>query len=171
VTALFPDEAKSIIEGLLFVSSEPLTCKTIAEILGRKSEEVEAVLREIKADCEREQRGFCLSEVAGGYLFATRAEHALYIEKLVKPRLNTLSQAALETLAIIAYQQPITRGEIDEIRGVNSDSCLSTILERGLVEEIGRKEAPGRPALFATTPLFLKYFGLKSLADLPKLPD
>lgn len=169
MTTLFPDEAKSIVEGLLFVSNEPLTPKTIAEILDRNIEEISAVLKEIKADCERDLRGFCLSEVAGGYLFTTRSEHAPYIEKLVKPRLNTLSQAALETLAIIAYQQPITRSEIDEIRGVNSDSCLNTILERGLIEDVGRKEAPGRPVLFATTPDFLKYFGLKALADLPEL--
>ncbi len=169
MNTLFPDEAKSIVEGLLFVSNEPLTPKVVAEILERNIVEITAVLKEIKADCERYSRGFCLSEVAGGYLFTTRSEHAPYIEKLVKPRLNTLSQAALETLAIIAYRQPITRSEIDEIRGVQSDSCLNTILERGLIEEAGRKEAPGRPVLFATTPDFLKYFGLKSLADLPKL--
>jgi len=168
VPTLFPDDARSIIEALLFVSNEPLTVKTIAEILERQEQDVTTLLREIKADCERERRGFCLVEVAGGYSFATRAEHSKFIEKLVKPRLSTLSQAALETLAIIAYQQPITRIEIEEIRGVKCDSALHTILERGLIEEAGRKEAPGRPILYRTTPEFLIYMGLKSLDDLPQ---
>jgi len=169
MNTLFPDEAKSIIEALLFVSSEPLTVKTIAEILERSEKDVTALLREIKADCERDSRGFCLMELAGGYTFATRTEHAPYIEKLVKPRLNTLSQAALETLAIIAYRQPITRSEIDEIRGVKSDSSTATLLERGLIQEVGRKDSPGRPILYGTTKEFLKYFGLRSLQDLPAI--
>ena len=105
---LFSEEDRSIIEALLFVSGEPLTAKTIAAILEREEQDVLAHLREIKADCEKEGRGFCLVEVAGGFAFATRAEHSAFIEKLVKPRLTTLSQASLETLAIIAYQQPIT---------------------------------------------------------------
>lgn len=169
MSTLFPDEAKSIIEALLFVTSEPLTVKTIAEIVERFEKEVRALLGEIKADCERDNRGFCLVELAGGYSFATRTEHSPYVEKLVKPRLNTLSQAALETLAIIAYRQPITRSEIDEIRGVKSDSVMATLIERGLIEEKGRKEVPGKPMLFGTTADFLKYFGLKSLEDLPEL--
>lgn len=168
MTGLFPDEAKSIIEALLLVSSEPLTVKTIASILEREELDITYLLKDIKADCEKERRGFCLMEVAGGYLFATRQEHAPYVEKLVKPRLSTLSQAALEALAIIAYKQPITRSEIDEIRGVNSDSSLNTLLERGLIEEKGRKETIGRPILFGTTAAFLKYFCLKSLNELPK---
>lgn len=166
---LFPDDGKSIIEALLFVSNEPLTVKTIMEILERDEQEVVELLKEIKADCERDKRGFLLVEIAGGYSFATRAEYAGYIEKLVKPRLNTLSQPALETLAIIAYQQPITKSEIEQIRGVQCDSCINTILERGLIEETGRREGPGRPILYGTTPAFLKYMGLKSLADLPLL--
>jgi segregation and condensation protein B len=169
MSTLFPDEAKGIIEALFFVTSEPLTVKTIAGIIARDEKDVLALIKEIKADCERERRGFCLVELAGGYCFATRTEHSEYIEKLVKPRLSLLSQAALETLAIIAYQQPITRSEVDEIRGVKSDSSVSTLLERGLIQEKGRKEAPGRPVLFETTPDFLKYMGLKSLDDLPKI--
>ncbi len=164
---LFPDDTKGIIEALLFVSSEPLTPKTISEILERDMGDIIIALKEIKADCERENRGFCLMEVAGGFSFATRSDFAGYIEKLVKPRLNTLSQAALETLAIIAYKQPITRSEIDEIRGVKSDSSVNTLVERDLIQELGRKEGPGRPILYGTTPAFLKYLGLKSLEDLP----
>lgn len=168
MSTLFPDEAKSIIESLFFVTSEPLTVKTISEIISRDEKDVLALIKEIKADCERDKKGFCLVEVAGGYSFATRTEHAVYIEKLVKPRLSFLSQAALESLAIIAYQQPITRSEVDEIRGVKSDSSISTLLERGLIEEQGRREGPGRPMLFGTTAEFLKYMGLKSLEDLTK---
>jgi len=153
----------------LFVASEPMPPKLIAEIINRNEEEVIALLKDIKADCEREQRGFYLFEVAGGYSFATRPEYAEYIEKVVKPRLSSLSQAALETLAIIAYGQPITRSEIDEIRGVKSDSAVYTLIERGLIEETGRKDGPGRPALFDTTPGFLKYLGLRTLDDLPEL--
>lgn len=166
---LFPEEVKSIVEALLFVSSEPLSAKEMAEVLDLEEQDVIIFLKEIKAECEREHRGFCLQEIAEGYLFVTRLEHAEYIEKLVRPRLNTLSQAALETLAIISYQQPVTRSEIEEIRGVSCESSINTILERGLIEEAGRKEAPGRPILYRTTPEFLKYMGLKSLEDLPEL--
>ncbi len=166
---LFPDDAKSIIEALLFVANEPMPAKLIAEIINRDEEEVIALLKDVRADCERDRRGFYLVEVAGGYSYATRPEYADYVEKIVKPRLSSLSQAALETLAIIAYGQPITRSEIDEIRGVKSDSAVYTLLERGLIEEVGRKDGPGRPALFATTPGFLKYLGLKTLEDLPQL--
>lgn len=164
---LFPDDGKSVIEALLFVANEPLTIKTLAEVLERSPYDVDVLLKEIKADCERELRGFCLMEVAGGYSFVTRPEYSPYIEKLVKPRLNSLTQAATETLAIIAYKQPITRSEIDEIRGVKSDSAINTLLERNLIEETGRREGPGRPILFGTTRDFLKYFGLKDLRELP----
>lgn len=166
---LFPEEVKSIIEALLFVSSEPLTIKEIADVVNLEDADVLALLKEIKADCERDKRGFCLTEIAGGFVFSTRTEHAEYIEKIVKPRLNTLSQAALETLAIIAYQQPITRSEIEEIRGVKAESSLNTLLERGLIEEAGRKDSPGRPIIYRTTTGFLKYMGLKSLQDLPEI--
>ncbi|HHY06086.1 MAG TPA: SMC-Scp complex subunit ScpB [Clostridia bacterium] len=166
---LFPDETKSIIEALLFVTNEPLTVKTMAEIIECPEYNIKVLLKEIKADCERERKGFCLKEVAGGYSFVTRPEYAPYIEKLVKPRLNTLTQAALETLAIIAYRQPVTKSEIDEIRGVNSDSAINTLLGRSLIEEVGRKEGPGRPILYGTTQNFLKYFGLKDLQELPEM--
>ena len=103
---LFPEEAKSVLEALCFVSNEPLSSKTMAEITGIDEREINYLLKEIKADLEKEQRGFTLLEMAGGYIFATRPEHALYIERLIKPQLSTLSQAAMETLAIIAYKQP-----------------------------------------------------------------
>jgi segregation and condensation protein B len=167
MSTLFPDDTKGIIESLLFVSNEPLTIKVLAEIVNRTENDTKQLLNEIKADCERDMRGFCLIEVAGGYSFVTRPEHSPYIEKLLKPRLSSLTQAALETLAIIAYKQPITRSEVDEIRGVKSESSLNTLFERGLIQDIGRKEAPGRPILYGTTPDFLKYLGLKNLDELP----
>jgi len=169
VPTLFPDEAKSVVEALLFVSGDPLTAQDVAGILNLEENEALAILKEIKADCEKERKGFRLVEVAGGFAFATRPEHAAYVEKLVRPRLSSLSQAALETLAIIAYKQPVARSEIEEIRGVKCDSAVSTLLERGLIEEAGRREAPGRPILYRTTPSFLKYLGLRSLEDLPAI--
>lgn len=164
---LFPEETKGIIEALLFVTNEPLAVKTIAEIIGCTNEEILYFLGEIRADCERERRGYFLQEIAGGYLFITRAEYAPYLERLLKPRLNTLTPAALETLAIIAYQQPVTKSKIDELRGVNSDSALNTLLGRVLIAEKGRQDGPGRPILYGTTPEFLKYLGLKDLQELP----
>ncbi len=164
---LFPDDAKGIIEALLFVTTEPLKTKTVAEILGISELDVVYLMKEIKADCEKERRGFCLLEVAEGYAFITRPDFAPYVEKLVKPKLSTLSRAALETLAIIAYKQPIAKSEIDELRGVKSESSVNTLVERGLITEVGRKEGPGRPILYGTTLEFLKHFGLKSLTELP----
>jgi len=169
--SLFPDDAKSIIEALLFVASEPLSVKTIAGIIERSEYDVELILKEIKAECEREMKGYCLLEVADGYSFVTRPEYAPYIEKLVKPRLNNLTQAALETLAIIAFKQPVTKSEIDEIRGVNCDSAISTLLARALIEEAGRKEGPGRPIIYRTTKDFLKYFGLKNIKELTEIAE
>ena len=169
--SLFPDDTKSIIEALLFVANEPLSIKIIAEIIERPEYDAEVILMEIKAECEREMKGYCLIEVADGYSFVTRPEYAPYIEKLVKPRLNNLTQAALETLAIIAFKQPVTKSEIDEIRGVNSDSAISTLLARALIEDAGRKEGPGRPIIYRTTKDFLKHFGLKNITDLTELEN
>lgn len=169
MSSLFPDDTKSIIEALLFVANDPLSVKTIADIIERPQYDVEVILLEIKAECERERKGYCLIQVAEGYSFVTRPEYAPYIEKLVKPRLNNLTQAALETLAIIAFKQPVTKSEIDEIRGVNSDSALSTLLARALIEDAGRKEGPGRPIIYRTTNDFLKYFGLKNIKDLTEI--
>lgn len=168
MTTLFPDDAKGIIEALLFISSEPLKAKTVAEILGISELDVVYLMKEIKADCEKDRKGFCLIEVAEGYSFVTRPDYAHYVEKLVKPKLSTLSQAALETLAIIAYKQPVAKSEIDELRGVKSESSVNTLIERGLIAEVGRREGPGRPILYGTTLEFLMHFGLNSLKELPQ---
>jgi len=121
---------------------------------------------------ESENRGIILIQLAGTYQLATKKEHAIYLKRLVEtPAQSTLSQAALETLTIIAYKQPITRLEIEEIRGVKADHVLQTLVAKGLVQEVGRADGPGRPILYGTTKEFLDYFGLKGLEELPPLPD
>ena len=168
---LYPQELKELIEALLLCSGEPLTLSAIAGVSGYDSADILEALDQLQQDYHRQARGFEICEVAGGWMFATFAKHAPYIERLVKPRLSTLSQASLEVLSIIAYRQPITRGEMEEIRGVNCDSSVNTLLERGLIGEAGRKDAPGRPILFATTSDFLIYFGLTSLQELPPIGE
>ncbi|NLM38212.1 MAG: SMC-Scp complex subunit ScpB [Firmicutes bacterium] len=165
-------KAKAVLEAVIFASSEPVTVKELSIILALNYETVERLLAELKEEYLDQQRGIQIKEVAGGFQFVTKPEYADYLEKLKKvPRPSPLSQAALETLAIIAYRQPITRAEIETIRGVRVDSSLATLLERGLIEEAGRKDGPGRPILYGTTKKFLKYFGLKSLDELPIVDD
>jgi len=165
-------EAKAVLEALIFASSEPVTIKEMSIITGLNEETVRTLLSEMAVEYNDQQRGIQIIEVAGGYQLVTKPEMAVYVEKLKKvPRQAPLSQAALETLAIIAYKQPITRAEIETIRGVRVESSLTTLLERGLIEETGRKEGPGRPILYGTTKEFLKYFGLKSLDELPVVDD
>lgn len=165
---LFSEDIEAAIEGLLFVASEPLTVEKLAEITGTDKKTVLTLVRGLK-DFYR-GRAFRLVEIGGGWQFCTRPELALYIEKLYRPRAGLLSKAALETLAIIAYRQPVTRAEVEEIRGVNIDGVLSTLLEKNLVQDVGRKNGPGRPILYGTTRQFLLYFGLNSLEELPS-PD
>ncbi len=162
---LFADDRKRILESLLFVACEPLSVKRLAEI----SQTDEAGVKELLFELQEEyaEKGFHLKEIAGGWQFFTDEAYAPYIEKLYRPRMQQLSKASLETLAIIAYRQPITRGEIELIRGVNADSIVSRLLEKDLIMEVGRKEAPGKPILYGTTNAFLAFFGLNSLEDLP----
>ncbi|MGQ3477499.1 SMC-Scp complex subunit ScpB [Paenibacillus sp. TY11] len=161
---------KSIIEGLLFLAGEEgLSTKQIADIVEQQQELVEKCLEDMKHDMEQGGRGLQLVRIAGHYQLATLPEHAPYFEKLAySPARASLSQAALETLAIVAYRQPITRVEIEEIRGVKSERAIHTLVNKELIEEKGRAEAIGRPILYGTTKSFLDYFGLGSLADLPQ---
>ncbi len=164
--------AKAVIESLVFASSSPVTLKEMAEILGINKETVKKIVEDLMKEYTEQNRGIQIIEVAQGYHFATNPEYADYVEKLKKvPRHPPLSQAALETLAIIAYKQPITRAEIEMLRGVRVDSSLATLQERGLIQEAGRKDGPGRPILYVTTNKFLRYFGLKDLNDLPVMDD
>lgn len=167
---LFTDDFKAIIESLLFVSNKPLTVKEVAEIINVSEGQTKEILEEIYFEYQENNRGFTLAKLAHGYLFTTKKEHAPFIEKLYKPKLSNLSTAALETLAIIAYKQPVTRGEIELLRGVKVDKIIYTLVDRNLIEEMGRREGPGRPILYGTTGDFLQYFGLNDLSQLP-LPD
>lgn len=156
-----------ILEAILFVSDEPLTVEQMAQAMRIEEREVEAILQKIKEKYTIDHSGFYLREIAGGYQFFATDEATPYLENLFQPRFQKLSQAALETLAIIAYKQPVTRGEVELIRGVSCDGPMRSLQERQLIEECGRKEAPGRPILFTTTKKFLTTFGLNDLADLP----
>ncbi|GIP20155.1 MULTISPECIES: SMC-Scp complex subunit ScpB [Paenibacillus] len=162
---------KSIIEGLLFLAGdEGLTVKQLAEVLDQRAEVIQDALKDMKKSFKKEGRGLQIIAIAGGYQLATLPEHAPYFEKLAySPSRSSLSQAALETLSIIAYRQPITRVEIEEIRGVKSERAIHTLVNKDLIEEVGRAEAIGRPILYGTTKAFLDYFGLGSLVDLPDM--
>ena len=161
---------KSIIEGLLFMAGdEGLSLKQLAEITELRADMVGDALKELKSDYKRAKRGLQIVEIAGMFQMATLKEHAVYFERMAySPSRSSLSQAALETLAIVAYRQPITRVEIEEIRGVKSDRAIQTLVHKDLIEEVGRAEAIGRPILYGTTKSFLDYFGLASLNELPE---
>lgn len=163
---------KSIIEALLFmVGEEGLTVKQLAEITEMRQEVVEDALSDLKGELERNKRGIQVVKIAGAYQLATHPEHALYMERMAySPSRSSLSQAALETLAIVAYRQPITRVDIEEVRGVKSERAIHTLVNKELIEEVGRAEAIGRPILYGTTKAFLDYFGLADLSELPE-PD
>lgn len=163
-----------ITESLLFAAGDGgLTLKQLAQVLEVEEFEAAGVIEELQSAYEKEeQRGISLIELAGTYQLATKKEHAPYLKKLVdSTQPQTLSQAALETLAIIAYKQPITRVEIEEIRGVKTESALHTLTVKGLIKEAGRSEGPGRPILYGTTKEFLDCFGLKDLVELPPLSE
>lgn len=166
-------ELKSIIEGLLFLAGEEgLGVKQISEVTEQRPELITDALLDMKTSYEREGRGLQIVQIAGKYQFATLPEHAPYFERLAySPSRSSLSQAALETLSIVAYRQPITRVEIEEIRGVKTERAIHTLVNKDLIEEVGRAEAIGRPILYGTTKAFLDYFALGSLKDLPDMSN
>jgi segregation and condensation protein B len=150
------------------VSDEPLSATFLAQAVETGRREVEATLREMAAEYEARQGGVVLQEVAGGWRMATHPDAAPYVEQFVLSARHTrLTRASLETLAIVAYKQPVTRHQISSIRGVNSEGVLRSLADRGLVEEVGRDEGPGKALLYGTTSEFLERLGLASLADLP----
>ncbi|MFA5536688.1 MAG: SMC-Scp complex subunit ScpB [Bacillota bacterium] len=166
---LFAEKPKAILECLLFATAMPLSIDEIASVLELSLEEAEELLFQLMREYNDSDRGLQITLLAEGYQMGTKPQYAPYLEKICRPRSNPLSKPALETLAIIAYRQPITRTEIEAIRGVRVEHLLSTLIERDLIKEIGRKEGPGRPILYGTTSEFLIYLGLKSLEDLPPL--
>ena len=165
-------ELKSIVEALIFASPEPVTIKTLTKLLDTEpKEEIVAAIETLKVDYQRDG-GLTLVEVAGGYQIVTRVELHEWVRRLFHERTTQkLSVASLETLAVIAYKQPVTAPEISEIRGVNTSGVLGTLVERRLVRVAGRKQVVGRPFLYGTTREFLDRFGLNDLADLPKVED
>ena len=162
-------ELKGTIEAMLFASDAPLAIEQIRDALEHVSKaEIQAVLEALRADYDASGRGLKIEEVAGGVRLYTRPEYSQWVRRLVRTRHERrFSAPALETLAIVAYKQPLTKAEIEMIRGVNSDGVLETLLERGLVKIRGRREGLGRPILYGTTQGFLEYFGLGGLEDLP----
>lgn len=168
---MFYQHLQGAIEALLFASGQPLPAAKIAQILDIHVDHVHALIGEMTDSMISEQRGLIIVEVAGGYQLCTKPSLVDIVSKLAEIQDSKLSAAALETLAIIAFKQPVTKQEIENIRGVKADRVITTLLDRALIKEVGRKEAIGRPILYGTTNEFLQCFGLKSLDDLPDIAD
>ncbi|MDY6905236.1 MAG: SMC-Scp complex subunit ScpB [Thermodesulfobacteriota bacterium] len=166
------NDLKNIIESLLFVTDAPIDVKTFkAAIPGAEAGAIRQALTLLMQDYEERQGGIKLSEVAGGYQFRTRSDYKEWVKRFLKPAPTRLSKAALETLAIIAYHQPVIRSDVEAIRGVDSGAILRNLLERKLVRILGKKEIPGRPLIYGTTKKFLEVFNLRSLKDMPTLQE
>jgi segregation and condensation protein B len=161
----------SIIEGILFLQTEPVGVDTLSHVLGEERKLIAGILDDLVVEYKGRARGFELVKVAEGFQFRTLPEAAPWILELRKKKPAKLSRASLETLSIIAYNQPVTRNEIEQIRGVESAAVVRNLVDRDLVAVVGRKEIPGRPLLYATTRKFLEVFGLPDLASLPALPE
>jgi len=169
-----PDVAKRVLEALLFASDRPVSGSRLAEVLGKNfdAKAVRQLLDELNEDYQTQDRAFAVAEIAGGFQLLTRPEFRQLVAELHKHRRQEkLSQSAVETLAIVAYKQPILRAQVDDIRGVQTGPLLRNLIERGLIKVVGRQNVPGRPILYGTTRLFLNHFGLKSLKDLPKVSE
>jgi len=163
---------KSALETMMFMWGEPLEVKDAAEVLEADKNVIRGLFRELQSEYEHEGRGIRIREVDDAFGFVTLAENDLFLKKLCTPvRVRRLSQAALEVLAIIAYRQPVTRSEIDSIRGIKSERVIDGLIDKGLVEVSGRSEGVGRPLIYSTTKEFLKKFGFTSLKDLPEVPE
>jgi len=165
-------EIKAVIEALVFVSETPVGLDSIREVLvDIPRMDLQRILSEMIEEYKTSPRGFSLVEVSGGYQFRTRMEHAEWVKKLKKIKPFALSQPSLETLAIVAYKQPVLRTEIEKIRGVDSGGVLRTLLEKKLIKILGKKDVPGKPLVYGTSKRFLETFGLKDLSGLPTLKD
>ena len=164
---------KRILEALLFATAKPITIPDLRKITpGITAKELELLLRELQEEYKREGRSFELIEIAGGFEIVTRKEYASWLARLeLQRKARQASRSALETLAILAYKQPVTRAEVEELRGVDISGVLSTLIERGFIKIVGKKEVAGRPFLYGTTEKFLEHFGLKSLTDLPPIGE
>ena len=163
---------KSALETMMFMWGEPLEVRDAAEVLEADKKDIRELFRELQAEYEQEGRGIRIREVDDAFGFVTLADNDIFLKKLCTPiRVRRLSQAALEVLAIIAYRQPVTRSEIDSIRGIKSERVIDGLIDKDLIEVSGRSEGVGRPLLYSTTKEFLKKFGFSSLKDLPEVPE
>lgn len=161
---------KRIVEAFLFASDSPITLKQMKEAIGVEVEVISSAVEELKKEYEEQNRSFMIAEIASGYQIITRSIYANWLKKLVKGKYEAkFSAPALETLAIIAYKQPVTRLDVESIRGVNTDGVVKTLFEKGYIRIAGRREVPGRPFVYGTTKKFLEQFGLNSLEDLPSI--
>ncbi|MBI3271616.1 MAG: SMC-Scp complex subunit ScpB [Planctomycetes bacterium] len=166
-------ELRSIVESLLFVSDQPVSVARIQDAVpGTEAEAVRQAAAQLAAEYDSQGRAFGLQEVSGGYLLSSRPEYAEFVTRLRKGRDDArLSSAAMETLAIVAYRQPVSRAQVEAVRGVQSGALLRALLDKGLIRIAGREEVPGHPVLYGTTPRFLQALGLASLSDLPRPED
>jgi segregation and condensation protein B len=170
-----PDEygLKKIIEALIFASDKPIAIKQIKDIIGETDTRlIRRLINELKEEFSKDQRSFNISEVAGGFQFLTDPAHSRWLKKLYKIKQSDyLTGPSLETIAIIAYRQPVTKSDIEFIRGVAVDGVISSLMQKGFIKVVGKKDVVGRPYLYGTTTLFLQYFGLNAIEDLPALSD
>lgn len=165
-----PNEIPQILEAILFVAGEPVAVADLAQALEVGEMEIMHAVEALERECER--RGVTVHRYGDHLRMETRPEYAAYVERLLQPvQRQTLSQTAMETLAVIAYRQPVTKGEVEQVRGVKCDYSVQSLLHKGLIREAGRKEALGRPILYATTDRFLEHFGISDIRELPPLPD
>lgn len=166
---------KGVIEAILFISEKPVALEQLAEVMTESvggAVDCRKLVEELKEEYDAKQRGMVIVEIAGGYQMLSSQHYASYVRNFLKTKVKEkLSRPSLETLAIVAYKQPVSRGDIEMVRGVNSDGVVLHLLNKGLIKIVGKKDVPGRPFLYGTSKLFLEYFGLKSLRDLPKLED
>lgn len=167
------NNAKSAIEAILFSSEKPILLEQLKKALeGYDNNQIRLIIEELAEDYKRDNRGIRIVEIAGGFQMVTSADFSPFLKKFYKVRrLERLSRQALETLAIIAYKQPLTKSEIELLRNVNADGVMASLLEKNLIRICGRKKVPGRPFVYGTTRHFLEHFGLKSLDELPKMED
>ncbi len=166
------EKVKSVLESLMFVMGEPLEAKTAAELFEMPTADIVKIFRELASDYEERGSGLCVREMDKAFQLCTNPENDDYIRILCTPvREKKLSQSSLEVLAIIAYKQPVTKSQIDAIRGIRSDRVLESLMKRGLIKELGRSDGVGRPYLYGTTRQFLELFGFESLSELPEIED
>jgi segregation and condensation protein B len=172
-SSLSPTQVKSILEAILFAANEPISVKQLSQVFGDIStRDLREQLTALGNDYQATNRSFQLVEIANGFQVCSRPEYSDWIEKFYTRQVRVrLSPPALETLAIVAYKQPVTRSEVEEIRGVNSDSVVNSLIQKGLVRIAGRKPGQGRSLLFSTTDRFLEQFGLKNLSELPSMEE